>query len=146
MQNYSKGEDFSMNTNDVAVQGTGFLDTFKQKVNFDDLVVKVQESRGMLMDIALYGGIGLLSGYLIKRYSSVVIMLVFVIAGLAVLQQFDFLVIAINWPKINELLGLQPTVVIMSDNMPMIAWEWAKSNTTIVVSGIVGFLIGLKIG
>lgn len=135
-----------MNINEVEVQQNGFLDTLKTRVNFDQIVVKAQESRGLLIDIALYGSIGLLTGYLIKRYSSAVLMLVLMVTGLIVMQQFELISIAINWTKINEVLGLQPTVVIVSDNMPMIAWEWAKVNMAIVVSCIVGFLLGLKIG
>ena len=135
-----------MNTNDPIYQKNGLLDTFKEKVKFDDMVVKVHESKDMLIDVALYGVIGLLIGYLLKRYSIVVLIAVLMIAALCVLQHLEIVHIAINWLKVHEYLGLPNAAIILSDNVPALLWECAKNNMVVVISAIVGFLLGLKIG
>lgn len=135
-----------MNTNDPIYQKNGLLDTFKEKVKFDDMVVKVHESKDMLIDVALYGVIGLLIGYLLKRYSIVVLIAVLMIAVLFMLQHLEIVHIAVNWLKLHEYLGLPNAAIILSDNVPALLWECAKNNMVVVVSAIVGFLLGLKIG
>jgi uncharacterized membrane protein (Fun14 family) len=135
-----------MNNMGTTPQGTGILEVVKEKLNFNQVVEKLQNSKGILVDVALYGCIGFLVGFLIKRYSTVVILMVLMTAGLLVLQQFELITIAVNWFKFNDLLGLPQTTTIINENMPMILWEWARANMVIVVSAIIGFLTGVKLG
>lgn len=127
-----------------AVNG-GMLDTIKQKASPAAIAEKFNISRNTLIDIGLYAGIGFLAGFLLKKYSTFVISLVLFVAGLVVLQQFDFLAIGVNWPKVNTLLGLQPAAVASNDMLTLV-WVWLKSNVIISSSFVVGFLIGLKVG
>jgi uncharacterized membrane protein (Fun14 family) len=135
-----------MNNTGTTMQGVGLLETMKEKLNFNQVIEKVQESRGTLIDVGLYGCIGFLTGFLIKRYSTIVILMVLMVTGLLVLQQFELISVVIHWSKVNELLGLPQTTMIINENMPMIIWEWARANMIIVVSAIVGFLVGVKLG
>jgi uncharacterized membrane protein (Fun14 family) len=131
---------------EVPVAGqTGLLETVKEKVNLNQFVEKVSESRGLIMDALLYGGVGFLTGYFLKRYSNVVIILVLLISCLAALQQFELIAITVYWEKIHAMLGLSPAAKVLADNFLVLATEWAKANMHIVVSSIIGFLCGLKI-
>ena len=141
-----------MNTAETTVtitqqpQQQGLLETVKEKVNINQIVDKVHESRNIIVDIALYGGIGFLIGYLLKRYSNAVIVVILMTTALIIMQQFDILTMVIHWEKINELLGLPVASKLITDNFPALAMEWARTNVPIVVSMLVGFLVGIRVG
>ncbi len=132
--------------NEIANQANGgVLSAIKEKIQPGAIMERLQVSRNTLIDIGLYGGIGFLAGFLLKKYSTFVIALTLFVTGLIMLQQFDFMVIAINWPKVHTLLGIQPATII-ADNMFLMIWAWMRANVVISSSFIVGFLIGLKVG
>lgn len=135
-----------VNAHESIDQKIGLLDTLKEKVKFDDMVIKAHESKDMLIDVALYGVIGLLVGYLLKRYSIVVLVAVLMSTALFLLQHIEIVHVAINWTKVHEHLGLPQTALMLSENVPALLWECAKNNMIIVISSVVGFLLGLKIG
>ncbi len=124
----------------------GFLTKMKDMLRFDNLVQKIKDSRSMIMDIALYGGLGFLSGFFLRKYSAYIAVLILLIVGIILLQQFEVISIMINWTKVNELFGIQPGAADVSDTALMVLWEWVKANLAIVVSYIIGFLIGLRMG
>ena len=123
----------------------GLLDTIKERMQPEAMMEKLRESRSTLIDIGLYGGIGFLTGFLFKKYSVYVVVFVLFIASLMLLQQFGFMSIVVNWPKVHELMGIQPAVVV-GDNVLIMAWGWMKANVVISASFAVGFLVGLKLG
>lgn len=134
-----------MNTETTSVVQPGILETVKEKVNANQIFDKISESRGLIMDIFLYGGIGFLTGYFLKRYSNVVIIAVLMGTGLVFLQHLDWIHITIHWDTIYQTLGLSPAVKVLSDNFFILATEWCRANMHIVVAWIIGFLSGLKI-
>lgn len=127
-----------------AVQG-GWVDTIKPKVNI--FFEQIQNSRSALIEIALYGGVGFLSGFLLKKYSTYVALLVLFTVGLLILQQFEFIAITVHWTTIQNFFGLQLVTTQPHDNQFFtIVWNWTRSNMIPVVSYIVGFLFGIRIG
>jgi uncharacterized membrane protein (Fun14 family) len=124
----------------------GFLAKMKDTLRFDTLVQKIKDSRALIMDIALYGGLGFLSGFLLRKYSAYIAVFVLFIVSVILLQQFEVISIAINWTKVNELFGIQPGAAGVGDTALTVLWEWVKANLAIVVSYIIGFLIGLRMG
>src|SRR5438477_4305241 len=129
-----------MNNQEVATTvQTGLLETVKDKVNVSQFIEKVSESRAVIFDAVLYGGIGFLVGYFLKKYSSVVIILILIISGLLVLQQIELISITVYWEKIHTMLGLSSAAKMIADNFLVLATEWAKANIHIVISAIVGF-------
>ena len=124
----------------------GFLAKIKDMMNFDNLAEKIKGSRAMIMDIALYGGLGFLSGFLLRKYSNYVAIIILMIVGVIMLQQFEVISIAVNWVKVNELFGIQPGAAGIGDTALTVFWEWVKANLAIVVSYVIGFLIGLRVG
>jgi len=125
-------------------QPTGFLDMIKQQAQ--GIINKLKDSKSTLIDITLYGGIGFLSGFLLRRYSAYIAFFVLLIVGLIILQQMDVISIAINWIKVEEFFGIQRGATTTGDTLIVALWEWVKANFVIVISYIVGFLLGLRIG
>ncbi len=133
-----------MVNNEVARQ-VGWLDRIKETLNLKDIMDKFELSKNTLIELGLYCGIGFLSGFLLKKYGSYVFIVVLMIVGLIVLQQFDIVTITVNWNKVQEVFGIQPTTTL-DTNVLTVYWEWVKLNFAIVLSFSVGFLIGLKVG
>lgn len=119
-----------------------WFEKLKQTLNPHDLAEKFKASKGTILDVILYLGIGFITSYVLKKYGQYV--LVFVI-GLFVLSQLSILNVEVNWHNIQEFLGLQQTGVI-EGNVFTVFWEWVKLNVVIVLSFCVGFLVGLKVG
>ena len=84
-------------------------------------------------------------GFLLKKYSEYFIALVLLLVGVIVLQQFDYVSVSINIPKIHQMLGLQSAPMV-GDKYGVLLLEWMKANVAGSASLVVGFLIGLKVG
>ncbi len=132
-----------MGQNEVPAQ-VGWFDTIKEKIQIKQLTEKLRVSKDVLVDILLYASIGFLAGFLLKKFSTYVVLFVLMVAALFVLQKFDLIAITINWTKVNEVLGIQP--VNAGGNVATMVWEWMKVNVVITVSFLVGFLLGLRVG
>lgn len=129
--------------NPVVIQQAGWFDAAKSKAG--GLFEKIKDSKDTLFDIALYGGLGFLVGYLVKKFSGYLIMLAIFIVVILALQQFELLFVSVNWAKIQSAVGIQPAVTPDASMLGMV-WEWMKVNVLISVSFIIGFLLGLKFG
>lgn len=126
---------------EVAKQG--WFESVKNKLNIDGISQKLNLSRSRLIEIGLYLGIGFLSGFLFKKYAKYLLVVVLTIVAIAVLHQFKFIDVAINWSKIQ---GLKPTSAPVDSNMLTVYWEWVKANFAIVLSFSVGFFVGFRVG
>lgn len=122
----------------------GLLDKLKVWFNWDAISKKLHLSQNKLIEIALYLGIGFLTGFLLRKYAQFVAFLVLILVGLILLQQMELINITMHWDKIENFFGIQK-VVASTDTLSTI-WSWIKLNLAIVVSFIVGFLFGIKIG
>ncbi|MDP3889142.1 MAG: FUN14 domain-containing protein [bacterium] len=131
-------------TNEPVAQA-GFFDTLKSKFQVDTWIDKIRESRGTLIDIGLYAGVGFLAGFLFKKYSRYMIALLIFIGVLFILRQSDFITVNINSEKMYTLLGLQPATQTEEPIVNMV-WSWLKANAMVSISFGVGFLFGLRVG
>lgn len=127
-----------------AQQSQGLLNTVKERVPVDSLMEKFNESRSLLLDIGLYGGIGLLTGFFMRKYSTLVMFAILMLIGLYALEHLKF--IMINWDVIYTTFGVQSSAMITSDHFVQLLVEWIKANVAAAISFVVGFLLGLKIG
>lgn len=124
---------------------SSLIDKVKTSLRIDTLTSKLQLSTNKLIEMGVYLGIGFLSGFLLKKYSSYVFVFVLFLVGIVVLQHLGVLSVVINWTKVQELFGIQPAV--LSDaTVFALYWEWIKMNFALVLSFSIGFLIGLRIG
>jgi len=129
-----------MNTNGVAAQG--FLTKVQDWIN--SLFAKLQINKQTLMEIGLYLGLGFIVGFLLRKFSTYVFMVVLFIIGLYVAQYYNLVDLAINWKQVQATFGIKSTSLDAS--MMSVYWEWFKLNFVIVISFAVGFLFGIKLG
>jgi uncharacterized membrane protein (Fun14 family) len=122
---------------------TGWLDALRERGKY--AMERIHESRGILLDIVLYGGVGFLCGFLLRKYANYVAFLVLVIVALAAMHQYNVINIVINWTYINDLFGFQHAPTMNGESF-VAFWEWCKANVVIVVSWIIGLLVGLRVG
>jgi uncharacterized membrane protein (Fun14 family) len=122
----------------------GLIETIKNSVKPEVVANKFGIDKNLLIDIGVYGVIGFIVGFLLKKYSEYFISLVLLVVGLILLQQFDYVVIVFNNPKIQEALGLQE--IPINGSYGNLLWEWTRSHVVSASSLVVGFLVGLKIG
>ncbi len=125
---------------------TGVLDTLKERIDMPGIVQKAKLSKDKIYEAGLYAGIGLICGYLVKRYSAYVVMAVLALIGLWVLQQYGVVQIMVNWDKVYEYFGIQVAQDVTADTVIGMIWEWVKLNVVISISYLVGFFIGLRLG
>jgi len=126
-----------------AVQ-TGWADVLRERGRY--VMEQLQESRSLILDIILYGGLGFLFGFLLRKYANYVAFLVLVVVGVVAMQQYNIVHVGINWTQLNDLLGFQHGPTTVDGASFMAFWEWSKANAVIVASWIIGVLIGLKVG
>lgn len=128
-----------------AAPSHGMLDTVKHNLNLQKLMDNVKHSKDKVFEAGLYAGIGFISGFLLKKYSTYVFVCVLLLVGLGVLQQLNVIDFMVNWDKVNELFGIQAAAVT-PDNLISLIWEWMKVNMIISISYLVGLFVGLKVG
>ena len=124
----------------------GMLDNVKEQFNVEGMMDKIKSSKDKLFEIGLYAGVGFLSGFLLKKYSTYVAVFVLILVGIGVLQQMEVINIAVNWDKAYELFGIQAAQNVSADSIIHTVWEWVKVNMAISISYLVGLFIGLKVG
>lgn len=124
---------------DATTQSAGWFDKVKSSLHLD----KYQFSTNKLIEIGMYLGFGFLIGYALKRFSAVVLIIVLTIVALFLLHQFEIINIAVNPEKIREFFGIKQAV---DENLFAVYWAWIKDNIFLVLSFIVGFLIGIRLG
>jgi FUN14 family protein len=127
-------------TNPVEV---GWFDKLKNSLQFNKLAEKLNFSKHKILDMALFFGIGFLSGFLWKRYATYFIAALIFVAVLILLNQLDLITININWIKLQECCGVEPARAD-ADILAMI-WDWSKNNILIIFSFIIGFCFGAKV-
>lgn len=123
----------------------GLLDTLKNKLNPSTLMQRLHLTQDVLIDMALYLGVGFLSGFLIKKYGKYIFVFVVCIVALIVAQQAGIISVTVYWNKIQEFFGVQP-VDTAPEGLFAGYWDWAKEHIALVISFSIGFLVGLRVG
>jgi len=126
----------------TAITGS-WLELLKEK--FYILMEKLNFSQESTTNIALYGGIGFLTGFVCKKASSYVFVALLVLLGIAILNQYNILCISVNWHEMSAILGIHPSEMT-GDGLANIIWGAIRANTAISVSYAIGFIVGFKLG
>jgi uncharacterized membrane protein (Fun14 family) len=122
--------------------GNAFSD-FKSRMRVDTVLAKISSSKEYLIEIALFSGIGFVTGYLVKKFSAFAIVIILTLAFLALMQYCNFVEIIVNWRKIQDLIGIDPSL-LANDNFLTMAWVWFKTHLILGISFIVAFLLGIR--
>jgi len=110
------------------------------------LLDKLQISRALLFDVALFAGIGFLAGFLMRRFASYLIAFVLFCIGLLIAQEMGIVIFQINTQQIFHLVGVQQSFPVSHELLVPFLIEWARTNIIVAIGGIIGFLLGLQAG
>ena len=127
------------------VENSGLIDKIKEVTEPETIAQRLGVDKNLLIDVGLYGAIGFIFGFLLKKYSEYFISLVVLLVGIIVLQEFDYITLSVNVSKVQSALGLTE-MPLESSAFGSFLLEWMKMNVVATSSFIVGFLIGLKVG
>jgi uncharacterized membrane protein (Fun14 family) len=133
-----------MTGQDVVVETSGWWDTIKMHIQ--NAWVKMQESQNLLLAIAIYGGIGFIVGYFLKKYAHFIVFSILLLVVLMLMHQFEYLTFIINWTKIQESLCMPAGVEMTAPSIATCVFEWTRAHLSEAISVVVGFLIGLRFG
>jgi uncharacterized membrane protein (Fun14 family) len=131
--------------NEGQVAQMGLIESLKNSMSPDVIAHKIGIDKNMLIDIGIYGVIGFITGFLLKKYSEYFIALVFLVIAMVVLQQLDYISLSFNTAKIYDVLGIR-LAPIAGNAYGSLALELIKSNIPGMASLVGGLLIGLKVG
>lgn len=116
-----------------------WIDKVKSTLHLDKLQLSTQK----LVDVGIFFGAGLIFGYLLKRFSMVLLLVIITIVALLLLHQFEFINLSVNADKIRELIGLHQPI---DGNWMSAMWIWSKKHIFQLLSFAIGFLIGIRLG
>lgn len=120
---------------------SGFFDTIKTKIQ--TLAAQFDFSWKSISDMAFGFGAGFLLGFLIKRFARQFIFLI--ILFIALLIGLDYLnLISVDWVALKNFIGLTSNGTL--EGIVQSYFQWGKEHIVIVFVGIIGFLIGYKVG
>ena len=133
-----------MTGQDVVVETVGWSDTIKMHIQ--NAWTKIQESQNLLLAIAIYGGIGFITGYFLKKYAHFIVFSILFLVALVLMNQFEYITFTINWIKIQDSLCMPTGVEMTAPSIANCVFEWTRSHLSEAISLVVGFLIGLRFG
>ena len=125
----------------METQDLSWVGRVKKGLKLDSITEKLDLSRGRLIEIAVFLAIGFLIGILWKKYSQYVIAGLVFICLLIILQHLEVVNVFINWPTLQEMLGLDPS----QPDLSIALWMWIKSHIISVIALIIGISIGVKV-
>ena len=111
----------------------------------EKIAKKFELTKEKSLQLAIYLGVGFLVGFLLKRYSRIVVTVVIVLLALLTLEYFQLIDLTVHWSKVRALIGMQP-LPAFNGTFFTAMWESAKDNLAQVMSFSIGFLVGLKLG
>lgn len=122
-------------------QTKGFFELIKEYVS--GVVTQFKNSPHALLTTVLCFGAGYISGFILKRYFNYVVFLILCIFGVMLLKHFNIITLSLNTAKIEEFTGI-PSVPAGSDFFTVL-WSWIKLNSFMVISFVLGTILGLKV-
>jgi len=122
------------------------LDTAPTALKHTTFLDKLHISRALLFDVALFSGVGFLTGFLMRRFASFLIALVLFCIALLVLQEMGIVMMQINMNQLLQMIGIQTATPISQELLIPLLVEWIKSNIVVAIAAVIGFLLGLQAG
>lgn len=121
---------------------SSFLENVK---NFDlgAIVQNIKDMNFNWIEMATFMVAGIVIGFICNRYcKSILFSLFIIVAAIIIFEYFGF--ITIKWECIQSMLGSSPMQTV--DAFCRSAYIILRSNISLMISFVVGFLIGIKVG
>ena len=132
-----------LNEDVVIPQQEGLVNSFKEYLNPKNWAEKCNLSKDKMIECGIYFLVGFGLGFLIKKYSNFLYAAAVTIVCVVGLHYLGFITIAVHPDRLQSVFGMEfPSV---QPDMSSHCMEWIKMNVALVVSLVVGFVIGLKV-
>ena len=126
-----------------AVSLSSFMQDLKN-LDFRSMVEKVKGYEFDWTEIGISFSIGILSGFLFKRYlKSFVALVICGVILLGLLEHYG--IIMLDWSKVHDLTGVEPTQEAALNFLEH-CWLWIQINKVPSISCVLGFFVGVKLG
>lgn len=120
-----------------------FLDDLRN-LDFRSMVEKLKGFEFDWTEVGISFSIGILSGFLFKRYlKSFVALVICGVILLGLLEHYG--IIMLDWSKVHALTGVEPTQEAAL-NFLEYCWLWVQVNRIPSISCVLGFIVGVKLG
>lgn len=131
-------------SDDVAsTQQEGLMESMRQYLNPTKVMEKFDLSKQRIIEVGIYFGVGFAIGFLMKKYANFLIAAVITVGCVVALHYVGLLDITFHMDRVNAWFGI--TMPSVQGDLFYHLWEWVKSNVILVVSFVIGFLIGIKV-
>lgn len=127
-----------------ATPQASWLDTLKDSLRLDVIKAKFYELQPTLIELGLCLGIGFLVGFILKKFGKFFAIIVGALVILGILQQLGFIVLSINWLKMQELFGVHAIPTLDTPTLTLYL-DWVKEHVMNVLLFVLGFLMGLRL-
>lgn len=117
--------------------------TEQQTASWWEYIKSSKDHVGLLL---IGAGLGFLLGFICKKLSSLIFIIILIIVALLALQQFEYIHVSVDWVKIQTFFGMQPTPFDQSSSFMSSVWQWVKDHILFSISFGIGFLFGLRLG
>lgn len=131
--------DINQNFNSIV----GWIKEIWNKINIKQWAESIGGSSAQAVEAVIYFGIGFAFGFLFKKHIKTIIFSVLLSVFWIWFLQYNKILL-IDRQALNVFLGFQPSadINIIFNSI----FEWVKINIISVISGLVGFLVGCKLG
>ncbi len=128
-------------TGHVPQKASSWLDSLRSSLGLDGLNDK--SGAALCMRFFIATGLGFITGYFIKRFSSIMLLVILTIIVLLGLQHMGIIDIMVHLNKVQEFIGVAPK---LDESITATYMQWAKDNIMMVLGFVVGFLFGIRLG
>ncbi len=111
---------------------------------FERIVARIGESRNMLTYVGICFVVGFIGGYITKKYSKYLVFMVLLVGMMMVLEHVGMISIVIHQKVIADALG---ATSLFNDgrSLSLTLYDWLTHNKASMLSGLIGFLWGVRI-
>ena len=122
-----------------------WIEQLAVKLNADTFLQRFNLTTVQVIEMLTFLGGGVAAGFLIKRYfKHALIALILLVALLKGMEYFGITTVVFNWARMKELTGIGPNDTV-SDILNM-SFLWLKTHIPLAIAGVIGMLIGAKLG
>jgi uncharacterized membrane protein (Fun14 family) len=123
---------------------TGWFDTIKDSLKWHVIEEKFYELQPMLIALALYMGCGFITGFLVKKFSSILAIIITALVIVGILQHLQVISVSVNWFKMHEWFGIKSIPAFDTQSLSLYG-DWVKHNVLQVLVFLLGFALGIHL-
>ena len=122
---------------------TTWVDSLKSYTHVDELSKRFNISSQQFVEVITYLGIAFVAGFVFRKYSrTIIIGIIAIVAALVCLEAFEL--VTIDWVQMRQISGVNPQDTV--GGLMSLWMDLARAHLVLVVSVIIGFFIGFKVG